>query len=160
MLTTKPSTDPNHYGSMRSVRSFLSSLNQAPLPESFLRDEAAAAKPVKTLHLSPSIQLNSQISPALWMWIHCQDTIRQELLERIPFRNEVALQRATLTKLYTFNGEATKIPEYLAQLNHKEPHSAIGTREEGNPKMTKPSSGQQRPIAKKSYVSDCSRDVF
>ncbi len=160
MLTSKPSTDPNHYGSMRSVRSFLSSLNQAPLPESFLRDEAAAAKPVKTLHLSPSIQCNSQISPALWMWIHCQDTIRQELLERIPFRNEVALQRATLTKLYTFTGEATKIPEYLAQLNLKDPQTLLGTREEGSFKPVKPAG--QRPAArdaKKSYAI-CSRDVF
>lgn len=43
--------------------------------------------------------------------------MRPELLERIPFRNEMALQRAAgLTRLFSFNGDALKVPEYLATM--------------------------------------------
>ena len=47
--------------------------------------------------------------------------MRPELLERIPFRNEMALQRAAgVTRLFSFNGDALKVPEYLATMKEKQ----------------------------------------
>lgn len=50
----------------------------------------------------------------LWSWIHSQDSnIRQELLDRIQFKNEVVLSKANQTRLFSASGEQIKFPEHL-----------------------------------------------
>ena len=102
------SDDPG-FRSFRSVRSFLSTLNSTQAPDL----ESSSVKAVKFLHLSPSLN-PGLISMGLWSWIHSQDSnIRQELLDRIQFKNEVALSKANQTRLFSSTGEQIKFPEHL-----------------------------------------------
>lgn len=54
----------------------------------------------------------------LWNWIHSQDSnIRQELLDRIQFKNEMALSKANQTRLFSASGEQIKFPDHLLSSN-------------------------------------------
>jgi len=99
--------------SFRSVRSFLSTLNSNQIPDL----ESNSVKVLKFLHLSASLP-PGLISMGLWSWIHSQDSsIRQELLDRIQFKNEMVLSKANQTRLFSATGEQIKFPEHLLSSN-------------------------------------------
>ena len=120
MLTSLNSNEnTNANSSIRSVRSFFKSFSALQLPDAFAKEESLS-KPLKALHLAPSISQKSAVSPYLWTWIHCQDSIRPEITENIPCRNEMNLQRACFSRVFSYQGEQWKIPDYLMHLNQKE----------------------------------------
>jgi hypothetical protein len=112
MLTTNEIPPNGSNKSFRSVRSFLSSFNQATVPKAFVLENRTRS--LETVHLPPSIKSNLQISPKLWSWMHLSENT-----DGYAMRKQAVLERANLTRLYSYKCETLNVPHHLLCLPQK-----------------------------------------